>query len=38
MTDSEKMQQLHRCMKMADFIIMNDGTLEDLYLKLEEIV
>ena len=38
MTDSEKEQQLHSCMKMADFIIMNDGTLEDLYLKLEEIV
>jgi dephospho-CoA kinase len=38
MTDSEKGQQLHRCMKMADIIIMNDGTLEDLHLKLEEIV
>jgi dephospho-CoA kinase len=38
MTDSEKGQQLHSCMKMADFIIMNDGTLEDLHLKLEEIV
>ena len=38
MTGSEKGQQLHRCMKMADFVIMNDGTLEDLYLKLEEIV
>ena len=37
MTDSEKGQQLHSCMKMADFIIMNDGTLEDLHLKLEEI-
>ena len=38
MTDSGKGQQLHSCMKMADFIIMNDGTLEDLHLKLEEIV
>ncbi len=38
MTDSEKGQQLHSCMKMADFIILNDGTLEDLNLKLEEIV
>ncbi len=38
MTDSEKEQQLHSCMKMADFVIMNDGTLEDLHLKLEEIV
>lgn len=37
MTDSEKGQQLHSCMKMADIIIMNDGTLEDLHLKLEEI-
>ncbi len=38
MTDSEKGQQLHSCMKMADFMIMNDGALEDLHLKLEEIV
>ena len=38
MTDSEKGQQLHHCMKMADFNIMNDGTLEGLHLKLEEIV
>ncbi|MGD8534515.1 MAG: AAA family ATPase [Candidatus Aminicenantes bacterium] len=37
MTDREKEQQLHSCMKMADFVIMNDGTLEDLHLKLEEI-
>lgn len=36
MTDSEKGQQLHSCMKMADFVIMNEGTLEDLHLKLEE--
>lgn len=36
MTDSEKGQQLHSCMKMADFVITNDGTLEDFYLKLEE--
>lgn len=38
MTDSEKGQQLHSCIKMADFVILNDGTLEDLHLKLEEIV
>ena len=37
MTDSEKGQQLHSCMKMTDFVIMNDGTLEHLHLKLEEI-
>ncbi len=36
MTGSEIGQQLRRCMKMADFIIVNDGTLEDFQLKLEE--
>jgi dephospho-CoA kinase len=36
MTGSKKGQQLHSCIKMADFVIMNDGTLEDLHLKLEE--
>ena len=38
MTGSEKRQQLRRCMKMADFVIFNDGTLEDFQLKLEEIL
>lgn len=36
MTISKKGQQLHRCMKMADTIIINDGTLEEFYQKLEE--
>lgn len=38
MTGSKKGQQLHSCIQMADFVIMNDGTLEDLHLKLEESV
>jgi len=38
MTDSEKGQQLHSCMKMADFVIINSGTLEDFRLKLEETI
>ncbi len=38
MTGSEKGQQLRRCMKMADFVIFNDGTLEDFQLKLEEML
>ncbi len=36
MTGSEKGQQLHSCMTMADLVIINDGTLEDFHLKLEE--
>lgn len=38
MTGSEKRQQLRRCMKMADFVIFNDGTLEEFQLKLEEML
>ena len=37
MTDYEKGQQLLNCMKMADYTIINDGSLEDLYKKLEEL-
>ncbi|MGD2295073.1 MAG: AAA family ATPase [Candidatus Aminicenantes bacterium] len=36
MTGSENGQQLYSCMTMADHIIINDGTLEDFHLKLEE--
>jgi len=28
-------QQLHRCLEMADAIILNDGTLDDLHRRLE---
>jgi dephospho-CoA kinase len=38
MTEYEKGQQLQNCMNMADFVIINDGSLEDLYQKLEEIL
>jgi len=38
MTECEKGQQLQRCMDMADLVIINDGSLEDLYQKLEEIL
>jgi dephospho-CoA kinase len=37
-TGREKGQQLRKCMNMADFLIINDGSLEDLYHKLEEIL
>ncbi len=36
MTNREKGQQLQNCIKMADNIIINDGSLEELYRKLEE--
>ena len=36
MTGSEKGQQLLSCIEMADLVIINDGTLEDFHLKLEE--
>jgi dephospho-CoA kinase len=36
-TDADA-QQLRTCMEMADRTIMNDGTLEDLYRKLEELL
>jgi len=38
MTNQEKGQQLHSCMNMADITIINDGTLEDLYQKLEALI
>jgi dephospho-CoA kinase len=38
MTDHEKGQQLQNCMKMADYTLINDGSLEDLYKKLEELL
>ncbi len=36
MTGSEKGQQLLSCMAMADHLIINDGTLEEFHIKLEE--
>jgi dephospho-CoA kinase len=36
MNQAETGQQLLTCMKMADFRIWNDGTLEELYEKLEK--
>jgi len=38
MTERKKGQQLQNCMKMADFLIINDGSLEELYKKLEELL
>ena len=38
MTEREKGQQLQKCMDMADLVIINDGSLEDLYRKLEAIL
>lgn len=38
MTNLEKGQQLQNCMKMADFLVINDGSLEDLHQKLEELL
>lgn len=35
-SQAETGQQLLTCMKMADFTIWNDGTLKELYKKLEE--
>jgi dephospho-CoA kinase len=37
MTDRAQGQQLHTCLKMADFLVINDGSLEDLHRKLEEL-
>ncbi|HDT11181.1 MAG TPA: hypothetical protein ENN58_00430 [bacterium] len=34
-SNSETRQQIKKCMEMADFLIINDGTLEDLYRKLK---
>ncbi len=36
MTDRQTGQQLSNCIQLADFKIENDGTLEDLYHKLEK--
>ncbi|MGB8952654.1 MAG: AAA family ATPase [Candidatus Aminicenantales bacterium] len=36
MGGSPEGQQLHRCIQMADTVIMNNGTLEELHRKLEE--
>ncbi len=38
MTNREKAQQLQGCMKMADFFINNDSSLEDLNKKLERLL
>jgi len=35
MTDQEKGQQLQRCMRMANHLILNEGTLEEFHRKLE---
>lgn len=36
LSGSEIQQQLIKCMEMADFLIINDGTLENLHRKLEK--
>ena len=36
LSGSETQQQIKKCMQLADFLIINDGTLEDLYRKLEK--
>ncbi len=38
MTDRAKGQQLHNCLKMADVLVINDGSLKDLHRKLEELL
>jgi len=38
MTNNQKGQQLQNCMKMADIKIENEGSLENLYQKLEKLV
>jgi dephospho-CoA kinase len=35
MSDTDTAQQLKTCIQMADFLVLNDGTLEELHLKLE---
>ena len=35
MTESDKGQQLQKCMQMADYLVLNDGTLEEFHRKLE---
>jgi len=36
LSGSETQQQLKKCMEMADFLIINDSTIEDLHRKLEK--
>lgn len=31
-------QNLKKCIEMADYVIVNDGTMEDLYKKIEEVL
>ena len=38
MTEQEKGQQLQTCMKLADFLIINDGTIDQFNKKLEKIL
>jgi dephospho-CoA kinase len=38
MSTEEKSQQLQVCMKMADLTIQNNGTLQELYKKLEKLL
>jgi dephospho-CoA kinase len=38
MTESLSGQQLHSCMKIADLVIINDGSLDDFHHKLEELL
>jgi len=38
MTDYKNGQQLHNCINLADFTLINDGFLEDLHKKLESLL
>ncbi|MCP2597682.1 hypothetical protein NLC93_07425, partial [Candidatus Aminicenantes bacterium AC-335-G13] len=38
MTNKESAQQLLTCMKMADYTVINDGTIEELHGKLGKIL
>jgi len=35
---SQTAQQIDQCMKLADFFIVNDGSLEELYKKIDKII
>ncbi|MGB2843358.1 MAG: hypothetical protein WBC02_00730, partial [Candidatus Aminicenantaceae bacterium] len=37
-TNRKKGQQLLNCIKMADFVVINDGSLENLHKKLEKLI
>ncbi|MBC8358638.1 MAG: AAA family ATPase [Candidatus Aminicenantes bacterium] len=37
-TNRQKGQQLLNCIKMADFVVINDGSLENLHKKLEKLI